>query len=121
MLTPKRAATSLAGWPRSATCLTAAILNSSVYRFPLIPSPCGQHYGSGVSMIVVTIHFDEDIDHTHRVVLGHVVVQKLRQQRALPTVLAFNKALHFAPVLMRYWLNVYRARSVYLTLRFYTA
>jgi hypothetical protein len=65
--------------------------------------------------------FDEDIDYTHRVVLGHVVVQKFRQQRALSTVLAFDKALHFAPVLMRYWLNVYRARSVYLTIRFYTA
>ncbi|MEW6370354.1 MAG: hypothetical protein AB1584_05415, partial [Pseudomonadota bacterium] len=41
---------------RSATCLTAAILNSSVYRFPLMPSPCAQHYGSGVSTIVVAIH-----------------------------------------------------------------
>jgi hypothetical protein len=36
--------------------LTAAILNSSVYRLPLIPSPCIQHYGSGVSTIVVAIH-----------------------------------------------------------------
>lgn len=34
--TPRRAATSLAGWPRSVTCLTASALNSSVYLFPLM-------------------------------------------------------------------------------------
>jgi hypothetical protein len=39
----------------------------------------------------------------------------------LATILAFNKALHFASVLMRYWLNVYQTTSVYTTLRFYTA
>ncbi|MEW6371727.1 MAG: hypothetical protein AB1584_12385, partial [Pseudomonadota bacterium] len=48
---------------RSATCLTAAILNSSVYRFPLMPSPCAQHYGSGVSTIVVAIHPGEAIQY----------------------------------------------------------
>ena len=46
--------------------------------------------------------FDEDIDHAHRVVLGHIVVQVLGKQRTLSAVLAFDKALHAAPVLMRY-------------------
>ncbi|QYF91832.1 hypothetical protein KY495_13645 [Massilia sp. PAMC28688] len=40
---------------------------------------------------------------------------------ALSTVLAFNKTFHTAPVLMRYWLNVYRGKSVYMGSRFYTA
>jgi hypothetical protein len=34
MLTPSRSATSPTLWPRCVTCLTVAILNSSVYRFP---------------------------------------------------------------------------------------
>jgi len=62
----------------------------------------------------------EYIDQPHWIVFGHVVVQEFGQQRALATILAFDKALHFEPVLMRYWLNVYRAASVYTTLRFYT-
>jgi hypothetical protein len=36
-------------------------------------------------------------------------------------ILAFDKALHLTPVVMRYWLNVYRAGFVYTVLRFYTA
>jgi hypothetical protein len=31
-----------------------------------------------------------------------------------------NKALHVAPVVMRYWLNVYQYDVVYTALRFYT-
>jgi hypothetical protein len=38
----------------------------------------------------------------------------------LSAVLALNKALHFAPVVMRYWLNVDYAAAVYTSLRFYT-
>jgi hypothetical protein len=45
----------------------------------------------------------------------------LGQQRTLSTILAFNKALHGAPELMRYSFNVYSAGSVYLARRFYTA
>ncbi len=44
----------------------------------------------------------------------------LRQQRALSAFLALNKALHVAPVVMRYCLNVYRYGFVYTALRFYT-
>jgi hypothetical protein len=45
----------------------------------------------------------------------------LRQQRTLSAIFALDKALHFAPVLMRYWLNVYPTGFVYMALRFYTA
>ena len=65
--------------------------------------------------------FHENIDHAYRVVCRHVVVQKFGQQRALSSILAFNKALHVASVLMRYWLNVYWAGFVYLSQCFYTA
>lgn len=44
-----------------------------------------------------------------------------REQRTLLAILTFDKALHFTPVAMRYWLNVYRADFVYTVLRFYTA
>jgi len=37
------------------------------------------------------------------------------------SIIAFDKALHVASVLMRYWLNVYWAGSVYLGLCFYTS
>ena len=47
----------------------------------------------------------EYIDHSHWIIFGHVVVQEFGQQRALATILACNKALHFASVLMRYWLK----------------
>jgi hypothetical protein len=39
----------------------------------------------------------------------------------LSAIFALDKALHFAPVLMRYWLNVYPTGFVYMALRFYTA
>jgi hypothetical protein len=44
----------------------------------------------------------------------------LRQHRTLSAIFAFDKALHVAPVVMRYWLNVYRYDFVYTALRFYT-
>jgi len=47
----------------------------------------------------------EYIDHPHWIIFGHVVGQEFRQQRTLVTILAFDKALHFASVLMRYWLK----------------
>ena len=47
----------LLGCPASVTCLTAAILNSSVYRFPLIMFPRYQNYDSGVSGVVVAIQW----------------------------------------------------------------
>jgi hypothetical protein len=37
---------------------------------------------------------DEDIDHANGVVLGYVVVQMLRKQSTLSTVLTFDKAFH---------------------------
>ena len=43
------------------------------------------------------------------------------EHRGLPSVCTFDKALHFAPQVMRYWLNVYRSGCVYIDLRFYTA
>ena len=60
------------------------------------------------------------IDYPHWIILGHVVVQELGQRRALATVFAFDKALHSAFVLMRYWLNFYRATSFYTTLRLHS-
>jgi hypothetical protein len=48
------------------------------------------------------------------VVLCYVIVQELGQQRTLSSILAFDKALHVAPVVMRYWLKVYRYGFVYL-------
>lgn len=57
---------------------------------------------------------DEYIDYANRIILGHVVVQVLRQQSALSAYFAHNKALHLAPVVMRYWLNVYRYGFVYM-------
>jgi hypothetical protein len=58
--------------------------------------------------------FDENVDHTYRVVLCYVIVQELGQQRTLSSILAFDTALHVAPVVMRYWLKVYRYGFVYL-------
>lgn len=34
---------------------------------------------------------------SHRIFLGHIVVEKCREQRALPAVDTFNKALHRLP------------------------
>src|SRR5471030_202574 len=64
---------------------------------------------------------DKSIDDTDRIIDVHVIFQMLREQRALFAILAFDKALHLTPVVMRYWLNVYRAGFVYTVLRFYTA
>jgi hypothetical protein len=37
---------------------------------------------------------DEDVDHPHRTVFSHVIVEKLGEQNALRSVFALNKALH---------------------------
>ena len=58
---------------------------------------------------------DEHIDYANRIIFGNVVVQVFGQQRALSTVLALNKALHLAPEVMRYCLNVYYTTAVYTT------
>ena len=41
--------------------------------------------------------FDKYIDHTNRIILSHVVVQKFREQCPLSTIFAFDKALHLEP------------------------
>src|SRR5881392_2507699 len=64
---------------------------------------------------------DENIDDTDRIIGANVIIEMLGEQRTLFAILAFDKALHFTPVAMRYWLNVYRADFVYTVLRFYTA
>jgi len=51
--------------------------------------------------------FDKHIDDANRIILCHIIVQVLRQQRTLSAFLALNKALHVASLVMRYWLNVY--------------
>ncbi|MNC50857.1 hypothetical protein D3C75_1001230 [compost metagenome] len=43
---------------------------------------------------------DENIDHPHRVGVRHVVIQALGKQRALPSVLSLDKALHWPPPLI---------------------
>src|ERR1019366_2337505 len=40
---------------------------------------------------------DEDFDHPNRVVLGHVIVERLRQQQRLPSVFALDKTPHDQP------------------------
>jgi hypothetical protein len=40
---------------------------------------------------------DEDVDHPHRIVFSHVIVEELGEQNALPSVFALNKALHQEP------------------------
>ena len=57
---------------------------------------------------------DERFDDTHRVVLGHIIVQARRQQSGLASVLAFNESLHPAGLAIRV-AEVYED-----TLRFYT-
>ena len=40
---------------------------------------------------------DEHVDHPDRVVLGHVVVQRLRQQECLPAVFTLDETPHNRP------------------------
>jgi hypothetical protein len=40
---------------------------------------------------------DEDVDHPHRIVLSHVIVEELGEQNALRSVFTLNKALHQEP------------------------
>ena len=58
---------------------------------------------------------DERFDDTHRVVLGHIIVQARRQQGRLAAVLAFDESLHVARLAQRV-AEVYEE-----TLRFDTA
>jgi hypothetical protein len=59
ILIPSHSATALDRWSRCANCLTAAILNRSIERFPLIPSPSAHNYGSGLFTVVVAIYIDD--------------------------------------------------------------
>jgi hypothetical protein len=70
------------------------------------PASLRRHYPSETHAGQIEL-VDEHIDYTNRIILGHVVVQVLGQQRALSAFFALNKALHLAPKVMRYWLNVY--------------
>src|SRR5262249_36015436 len=40
---------------------------------------------------------DERVDRSHRVFRGHIVLERCREQCALPTIDSFNKALHQMP------------------------
>src|SRR6516162_7619745 len=40
---------------------------------------------------------DEHIDRSHRVFLGHIIIERCREQCALPAIQPFNKALHRMP------------------------
>ena len=40
---------------------------------------------------------DEQGDRSHRVILAHIVIERCREQRALPAIQPFNKALHQMP------------------------
>jgi hypothetical protein len=40
---------------------------------------------------------NKDVDHPHRMVFGHVIVEELGEQDALRSVLALNKACHQEP------------------------
>ena len=41
--------------------------------------------------------FDKYIDHTDWIIRCNVIVQKLRKQRPLSAIFAFDKTLHVAP------------------------
>jgi len=40
---------------------------------------------------------DEDVDHPHRIVFSHVIIEELGEQNALRSAFAFDKALHQEP------------------------
>lgn len=40
---------------------------------------------------------DKDIDHTNRVLLGHIVIETFGKQRRLPAICTLNKAAHNQP------------------------
>src|SRR5262249_3547292 len=40
---------------------------------------------------------NEHVDRSHRVILGHIVIERCRKERALPAIQPFNKALHLIP------------------------
>src|SRR5262249_21172710 len=40
---------------------------------------------------------DEHIDRSHRVFLGHIVIERCREKCALPAIDPFNKSLHQMP------------------------
>jgi hypothetical protein len=40
---------------------------------------------------------DKHVDRSHRVILGHIVVERCRKKCALPAIQSFNKALHQMP------------------------
>ena len=40
---------------------------------------------------------NEHVDRTHRIVLGHVVVEQRREQRALPAIDPFHEPSHRSP------------------------
>jgi hypothetical protein len=43
---------------------------------------------------------DKHVDHPHRVIFAHLIVQIVRKQEPLPAILTFDEALH--PQLRRY-------------------
>lgn len=62
---------------------------------------------------------DEYIHVANPIIGANIIVETLREQRALLAVLTFDKMFHFIPVPVRYWRNVYRSISVYTTTNFY--
>ena len=58
------------------------------------PRCCGR--GSVEAEIMEIKLIDEDVDYTHRIILGDVVFEILGQQDSLLAVFAFNESLHVA-------------------------
>jgi len=61
----------------------------------VIAGPAGLEWLDAYKTQLVQIEtVDEHVDHAHRVVLAHIIVERCREKCALPPTNSFNKALH---------------------------
>jgi len=64
----------------------------------------GRRVGAGEAQRLQVQFLDERVDRSDRVVLGDVVIEAVRQQRHLGSILAFDESLHRIPTeQMRKW------------------
>lgn len=54
-------------------------------------------HGMWFERVVAKETVDKHVDRSHRVILGHIVVERCWKQCALPAIQSFNKALHQMP------------------------
>jgi hypothetical protein len=64
----------------------------------VIGGPAGRRGHHAVEAKAGKVRFvDKNVNHPHRILLGYVVVQTLREQRPLSTVFTFDETLHLLP------------------------